>query len=197
MKRAARLGGGPRRRPPTWEYCSRAGLHSQGKNHSKWLINSWLRQRPCAIFPLRGRSRMTSRVIGARRPRHLLSRLLDTPNLAQVVPSLDATVLTALVRHCGLEDCGEIVGLATAEQLVRVFDDDLWRGDEAGREDEFDAERFGLWLEVLADSGVTAAAQKIVEMGLDFATAALSRHVLALDQDTLLLGETLTAALDG
>ncbi|HVQ29767.1 MAG TPA: DUF6178 family protein [Vicinamibacteria bacterium] len=140
---------------------------------------------------------MTSRAIGARRPRHLLERLLDTPNLAQVVPSLEARVLTALVRHCGLEDCGEIVGLATAEQLVRVFDDDLWRGDEAGREDEFDAERFALWLEVLAESGVVAAAQKIVEMGLDFATAALSRHVLALDQETLLLGETLTAALDG
>lgn len=132
---------------------------------------------------------MTTRAVDVRGPRHLLARLLDTPNLAQVVRSLDPGVLHQLVRHCGLEDCGEIVGLATTDQLMRVFDDDLWRSDQAGAEDEFDADRFGLWLEVLAEVGVASAAQKLAEMDFDFVTAALSRHILVLDQESMILGQ--------
>jgi len=132
---------------------------------------------------------MTTRAVDARGPRHLLTRLLETPDLAQVVQSLDPRVLHQLVRHCGLEDCGEIIGLATTEQLMRIFDDDLWRNDRTGEEDEFDADRFGLWLEVLAEAGVAAAAQKIAEMDFDFVTAAMSRHILVLDQESLILGQ--------
>jgi hypothetical protein len=133
---------------------------------------------------------MTKRAVEVVKPRHLLNRILDSPHLAQIVQRLEPRALHQLVRHCGLEDCGEIVSLATTEQLMRVFDDDLWRADAAGEEDQFDADRFGLWLEVLAEVGVATAAQKIVEMDFDFVTAALSRHLLVLDQETVILGET-------
>ena len=129
---------------------------------------------------------MTTRALVAGPPRRLLSRLLDSPHLAQLVQHLDPKVLGALVRHCGLEDCGEIVALATTEQLTRIFDDDLWRSDTPGTEEELDADRFGVWLEVLAEVGVDVAARKLVDLDFDLVTAALSRHLLVLDQEMLM-----------
>ncbi len=123
---------------------------------------------------------MSTRALGVRRAGQLLDRLLDTPDLARVVQALEPRALHRLVRTCGLEDCGGIVALATTEQLLRVFDDDLWRSDTAGEEERFDAGRFGLWLEVLADVDVALAARKLVEMDFDLVTAALTRHVLVL-----------------
>lgn len=130
---------------------------------------------------------MTSRAIEARGSRDLLARLLETPNLPQVVKSLDPEILYQLVRTCGLEDSGEIVSLATADQLMRVFDRDLWGSARAGMEDQFDADRFGLWLEVLVEAGVAIAAQRLVEMDFDFVAAAMSRHIL-VPASTVALG---------
>jgi len=117
----------------------------------------------------------------AQKPRTLLGRILETPDLARVVQGLEPSVLHRLVRQCGLEDSGPIIALATTEQLMRIFDHDLWSSETAGEEEQFDADRFGLWLEVLAEAGAEVAAGKIAEMDFDFVTAALSRHVLVLD----------------
>ena len=87
---------------------------------------------------------------GARDER-LLQRLLDTPLLPQVVPRLSPDVLHRVIQNCGLEDCAEIVALATPGQLARVFDLDLWQPARAGLDDELDANRFGIWLEVLME----------------------------------------------
>jgi hypothetical protein len=121
----------------------------------------------------------------AQRPRDLLERVLETPDLARVVQGLEPAVLHQLVRTCGLEDCGQIVALASTEQLMRVFDRDLWRNEPAGGQERFDADRFGVWLEVLAEAGADVAARKIVEMDFDLVTAALSHHVLVLDQEAM------------
>src|SRR5436190_5315860 len=83
----------------------------------------------------------------------LLERILDTPDLGRVVPRLQPELLHRVIQTCGLEDCGELVMLATAEQLTRIFDLDLWRSASPGLEEQFDAERFGVWLEVLVESG--------------------------------------------
>src|SRR5512143_42062 len=131
---------------------------------------------------------MTTHAIQQAAPRRLLARLLDTPNLPQVIRSLDPRVLHQLVRHCGLEECGEIVALATTEQLTRVFDDDLWGSAAAGAEEQFDTDRFGLWLEVLVEVGADGAAGKLAAMDFDFVTAALSRQLLVLDQEMLMPG---------
>ena len=63
--------------------------------------------------------------------RGLLDRILDTPHLAQVVPRLQPELLHRVIQTCGLEDCGELVALATPEQLARIFDLDLWRAAQA------------------------------------------------------------------
>src|SRR6185436_5301995 len=107
---------------------------------------------------------MKTNALAPRAPRDLLDRILDTPDLANVVKSLEPKLLHQLLRHCGLEDCGEILALATTDQLTRIFDDDLWTSARPGAHDRFDAERFGVWLAVLAEMGGAAAAQRLSEL---------------------------------
>src|SRR5262245_60359954 len=103
--------------------------------------------------------------------RGLLDRILNTPSLEQVVPRLRPDLLHRVIQTCGLEDCGEIVALATPGQLARIFDLDLWRAAKAGLDEQFDAGRFGVWLEVLVESGAAAAAQKLAGMEVDLVIA--------------------------
>jgi hypothetical protein len=117
-----------------------------------------------------------------RNPRRLLDRILDTPHLAHVVPRLQPEVLHRVIQSCGLEDCGELVALATPDQLARVFDLDLWCTDQPGLDEQFDADRFGVWLEVLIESGATVAVQKLAEMDVDLVIAALAQHALVFDR---------------
>jgi len=121
----------------------------------------------------------------ARRPvqhaRPLLDRILDTPHLAHVVPRLQPEVLHRVIQTCGLEDCGELVTLATPDQLARVFDLDLWRGGQPGLDEQFDAARFGVWLEVLMEAGATVAARTLAEMDVNLVIAGVAQHVLVFD----------------
>jgi hypothetical protein len=90
-------------------------------------------------------------------------------------------VLHRVIQTCGLEECGELVILATSSQLADVFDLDLWRAAQPGTDDQFDAERFGVWLEVLVESGAATAARIVSEMDADLVAAALAQHVLVFD----------------
>ena len=117
--------------------------------------------------------------------RPLLDRILDTPHLAHVVPRLPPEVLHRVIQSCGLEDCGELVALATPGQLAAVFDLDLWRTDQPGLDEWFDADRFGVWLDVLMESGATIAAQTLADVDIDLAIAAFAQHVLVFDPAAL------------
>ena len=108
--------------------------------------------------------------------RTVLDRILDTPCLEHVVPRLQPDLLHRVIQSCGLEDCGELVVLATPEQLTRIFDLDLWRSAQPGMDEQFDADRFGVWLEVLAEFGSSMAARKVVEMDADLVIAGLAQH---------------------
>ena len=134
----------------------------------------------------------------------LIDRLLDTPQLARVIPQLQPELLHQIVQRCGLEDCGELVALATPAQLERVFDLDLWRGAGPGADEQFDADRFGIWLEVLVDAGPQVAAQKLSHMNVDLVAAGIARHTRVYDRGaatpyTMLDGEVMTpvSGLDG
>ena len=85
----------------------------------------------------------------------------------------------------GLEDAGELVALATTEQLERVFDDDLWRAERAGDDETFRPERFALWLRVMLDAGEAALVQRLCELPLELLALAVHRLVLVLDMDVL------------
>src|SRR5215213_9941548 len=113
--------------------------------------------------------------------RRLLDRILETPQLAQVVPRLPPPVLHRVIERCGLEDCGALVALATPAQIGRVFDLDLWRSPIAGLDSRFDADRFGVWLEVLVDQGVEVAARIVAGLDTDLVAAGLAQHVRVFD----------------
>ena len=120
----------------------------------------------------------------------LLDRILNTPSIEKVVPRLRPDLLHRVIQICGLEDCGEIVALATPEQLARIFDLDLWRAARAGRDERFDADRFGVWLEVLVETGAAAAAQKLAEIDVDLVIAGLAQHTLVYDRAAVTPYET-------
>jgi hypothetical protein len=123
--------------------------------------------------------------------RHLLDRILNTPRLEHVVPRLQPDLLHRVIQTCGLEDCGALVALVTPEQLARIFDLDLWRAPQPSRDEQFDADRFGLWLEVLVETGAAAAAQKLAGMDVDLVAAGLTQHVLVYDRAAVTPYETL------
>jgi Family of unknown function (DUF6178) len=113
--------------------------------------------------------------------RPLLDRLLNTPDLAKIVPHLQPEVLHRVIQTCGLEDCAEFVALATPEQISRVLDLDLWRVRMHGGDEELDADRFGAWLEVLMQSGAAVAAQKLTGLDIELVSAGLARHSAVFD----------------
>src|SRR6185369_12069837 len=87
-----------------------------------------------------------------------LQRILDTPHLAKAVARLQPELLHRVIQKVGLEDASELVALATPEQLSRVFDLDLWQSARPGVDEQFDAARFGTWLQVLHEAGAEVAA---------------------------------------
>lgn len=86
----------------------------------------------------------------------------------------------------GLEDAGEIVALATTEQLARVFDEDLWKSERAGEDEKLDPARFLVWLHVMLEAGDTFAAARLVELPEELVLLALHKNVLVLDMDALI-----------
>jgi hypothetical protein len=111
----------------------------------------------------------------------LVRRLLDTPDIARVVPGLAPEILHRVIDRCGLEDCAELVALATPRQIERVLDTDLWRAPTAGADETLDADRFGVWLEVLLQGGASNAAEKLAAMDLDLIADGLAAHVRVFD----------------
>src|SRR5215470_5609749 len=110
-----------------------------------------------------------------------LARLIDTPHLAQIVSGLTPDVLHQVIRHHGLDACGALVAAATPQQVRAILDLDLWRPAAAGATEQFDAARFGAWLEALMEEGETVAARVIAEMDESLAVAALSRYARVFD----------------
>jgi hypothetical protein len=118
-------------------------------------------------------------------PRSVLSRLIEMPDLARTVRELPPQTFAALVHKVGVEDAGELVALATTQQLVQAFDEDLFTNDRPGKREVFDAPRFATWLEVLLEAGDAAAARRVTELDLEFVAFALSNLVLVVEEDTL------------
>src|SRR5437660_8892877 len=110
-----------------------------------------------------------------------LARLIDAPHLPQVVARLSPEVLHQVIRHNGLDACGALVAAATPQQVAAILDLDLWRPAAAGGAEQFDAARFGAWLEALMQEGDAVAARVIAEMDESLAVAALSRYVRVFD----------------
>jgi hypothetical protein len=111
----------------------------------------------------------------------LLRRLLEDPELAPTLRALPAATLRQVILRVGLEDAGELIALASFEQLRDVFDEDLWRSPQPGQDEAFDATRFVIWLEVLLEAGDRFVADRLAEMSEEFLVFALSQLVRVLD----------------
>lgn len=122
---------------------------------------------------------------GLTRTRSLLNSLINLPDLATRIRALPAPTFAALVRKVGVEDAGELVALATTEQLVQAFDEDLFVANRAGERESLDVGRFVVWLEVLLEAGEEVAADRVAELDEDFVAHALGGVLLVLDQDAL------------
>jgi hypothetical protein len=115
----------------------------------------------------------------------LLMRILEQPELVSAVRELPPPVLSKLIDRIGLEDSGELVALATAEQLERMFDDDLWKSVRAGEDETFRSDRFALWLEVMMEAGEEHFIRRLLELPRDMLALAVHRLVLVIDMDAL------------
>ncbi len=123
-------------------------------------------------------------------PTRLLMRILDQPELVAAVRELPAPVLGRLIDRVGLEDAGELVALASSEQLQGVFDQDLWRAAAPGEDEQFRPERFALWLEIMFESGEGFLIEQLCALPRDLLTLAVHRLVLVVDTDALWRGVT-------
>src|ERR1041384_7842488 len=117
--------------------------------------------------------------------RQLLARVLETPELAEQVQSLPPPVLGKLIEHVGLEDAGELVALATTEQLAHIFDEDLWKSSRVGEDERFDSARFLLWLELMLEADERRIAERLAELPQELLVLAFHRHMLVLPFDDL------------
>jgi hypothetical protein len=104
----------------------------------------------------------------------------ETPFLARV-PQLAPETIHDLIRHRGLEACGDLIAAATPEQLTSVLDLDLWSPARPGLDERFDVARFGEWVEALIDAGETVATRIIAALDANLVIAGLSRHILVFD----------------
>jgi hypothetical protein len=124
----------------------------------------------------RGRRR-TSSALRAPSP----ERFLDSAPLTRLVPHLAPETLHQLVLRGGLQACGDLVASATPEQLTSLLDLDLWRHGQPGRDEQFDADRFGEWIEVLVDAGEAVAARIVAGLDQHLVIAGLSRYIRVFD----------------
>lgn len=115
----------------------------------------------------------------------LLRKIIEDPTSAAMIRSLAPKSLARLINYLGLEDAGEVVALASTEQLLGVFDSDLWRREQGGEEDAFSPERFLLWLEVLLEAGEKTLASRLANLPEDLVISAFYAHVLVLNLDDL------------
>lgn len=117
----------------------------------------------------------------------LLRRVLGEPGLVAAVQQLEPRALGTWVERVGLEDAGELVALATTEQILHLFDESLWTSERPGDDEHFDSARFATWLEVLLEAGEEVAARRLAELPEDLLALALHAQMLVLDLDALAL----------
>ena len=83
-------------------------------------------------------------------PTQRLTLLLHAPKPMRLVRALPAPDWYITVREIGPADATDLIKLASADQLIHLFDLEAWRIDR------FDADRAGAWLAVVLGSGEPA-----------------------------------------
>ena len=82
-------------------------------------------------------------------------------------------------------------GISNEKSVSSVFDFDLWRGAQPGLDEQFDADRFGEWLELLVETDATIAARIVAAVDEHLVIAGLSRYVRVFDPSAIALPASL------
>ena len=115
----------------------------------------------------------------------MISRLVEEPQLVQVVQNLHADQLLKIIRHIGIEDAGSFIAIASSVQLEMIFDQVLWKNRVPGKCEQFDPEEFALWLKILYEHSGPSAVQTVMEIDEDLLTLGIVQNLLVVDQESL------------
>jgi hypothetical protein len=130
-------------------------------------------ERPESVVAL---SRWRAVLARSRNPRKRLELVMGDPQAAELVPRLPVEDLYYLVRGIGLADAGEVLRLASPEQLQGCLDLDLWERDRLS------SSRLLAWLEALADLPSGALARAIRALDAELVSLVLGRHARIYDR---------------
>ena len=101
-------------------------------------------------------------VARARNPRKRLEIVLNDPGAAMLVPQIPAEEFYYLVRAVGVSDVGELLELASADQVRTCLDMDGWDGDQLS------LERLTPWLEALEELSPRRLAAVVRELDIEW-----------------------------
>lgn len=94
-----------------------------------------------------------------------LNWLLAQPDLPYVLQLMPAQQVVAILDELGLEDAAEIVEWVRGEQLIRVFDLELWSpAQNAEGALEISTQRFVQWIKVWNEISPEFAAERLLEL---------------------------------
>jgi len=116
-----------------------------------------------------------------------IRKLLDETEAVQTGRTPSASELGEMIMERGLEDAGDMVSVASGEQLAAVLDEDVWTASAPGEAEQFDDERFALWIQVLAELDPAAAASKLAAMDEDLIAYGLARLLRVFDLNQVAL----------
>jgi hypothetical protein len=122
---------------------------------------------------------------------HRLARLWTRHSSRASFPHLAPETLHQLIQYRGLDACGELVTSATPAQLTSCSTRSVapraagpFDGAQGRRDEQFDVDRFGEWLEVLVDTGDSVAARTVAALDTHLVIAGLSRYLRVFDPGT-------------
>ncbi len=97
--------------------------------------------------------------------------ILAAPNAQRLVRSFAAESLFHTLKEIGLEDCAELLALASGEQVCALVDLDCWKKDRLETQGLLD------WLEAILESGDRATGEFLHSVDRDLLVLLLKRFV--------------------
>ncbi len=113
------------------------------------------------LVPLRGPTSFAAwREAAEREPRgmQLLNQLISPHDASTLIPMLPSEDLHGFVHRIGLEDCSELLSLASGEQVRDMLDAEIWEGDTLS------VERLDPWLTALMHAGPDVLAARLLDL---------------------------------
>lgn len=83
----------------------------------------------------------------------VIEMIVGDPDLVAAVRELTPDALSGVIDSVGLADSGPLISLLSPAQFTAALDHDLWHAELPGTEEEFDADRFMTWLEIMIEMG--------------------------------------------